>query len=116
MTERVTSFLNCKHEQVNSSLTCSNGFIERLNGLLSFLNGERTSEQLIHPFERVYQKTEQVIKFFEQLTQKGKWLTNQFERLIKISKWVPQMTERLTQTIISQNSHTSQEAILFFLE
>ena len=74
------------------------------------------SEHLTHPFEQVYQKTERVIKFFERLTQMGKWLTNQFKRLIKISKRVPQMTERLTQTIISQNSRTSQEAILFLLE
>ena len=112
----LSSFLNGKHEQANSSLTRSNGFIERLNALLSFLNDERTSDRLTQPFERVYRKTEQVIKFFEQLTQKGKWLTNQFERLIKISKRVPQMTERLTQTIISQNSRTSQEAVLFLLE
>lgn len=111
----LSSFLNGKHEQANSSLTRSNGFIERLNGLLSFLNGERTSKRLTHPFERVYRKTEQV-KFFEQLTQKGKWLTNQFERLIKISKRVRQMTERLTQTIISQNSRTSQDAVLFLVE
>ena len=76
----------------------------------------RTSEQLTHPFEWVYWTTERVVKFFEHLTQKGKWLTNQFERLIKISKRVPQMTERLTQTIISQNSRTSQEAVLFLLE
>ena len=79
------------------------------------MNGERTSKLLTHPFERVYRKTEQV-KFFEQLTQKGKWLTNQFEQLIKISKRVRQMTERLTQTIISQNSRTSQDAVLFLLE
>ena len=105
-----------KHEQANSSLTRLNGFIEQLNGLLSFLNGERMIERLTHPFKWVYRKTEQVIKFFEQLTQKGKWLTNQFKRLIKISKWVPQMTERLTKTIISQNSRTSQEAVLFLLE
>ena len=109
----LSSFLNGKHE-ANSSLTRSNGFIERLNRL-SFLNGERTSKPLTHLFERVYRKTEQV-KFFEQLTQKGKWLTNQFERLIKISKRVRQMTERLTQTIISQNSRTSQDAVLFLLE
>ena len=76
----------------------------------------RTSEQLTHPFEWVYWTTERVVEFFEHLTQKGKWLTNQFERLIKISKPVPQMTERLTQTIISQNSRTSQEAVLFLLE
>ena len=77
------------NKQAIGSLNHLNGFIEKLNRLLSF---------------------------FEQLTQKGKWLTNQFERLIKISKQVPQMTERLTQTIISQNSRTSQEAVLFLLE
>ena len=67
----LSSFLNGKHEQANSSLTRSNGFIERLNALLSFLNGEQTSDRLTQPFERVYRKTEQVIKFFWTANTKG---------------------------------------------